>query len=301
LIHRGNSSVVRSWHFVHSDHESPLCSADQQGECRSIGERVSVITRLGSQLLVAHGPTVSYVSTSKWTPTVTCGGRGLQSVSAFAVDAFSSAMLHIAYADGRVLLYRAKSGIDNQKSSCRVMHQLLPPDESEQSASVAAVSRGFVVTASANKLNIFNTTFVASDTPPRLVVSKQLSFSSKGDSKNGTNFFFSASSPALVGSASEVLFVHSFDTHVSAFESLIKYEPQGRDVAWMRMPIIFVGLIVVFGYQIMKRNGSTQPRGYGSVGSGGGNTPDFGGAEMQRILEQMGRSQAGGGLHSHRD
>ena len=33
-------------------------------------------------------------------------------------------------------------------------------------------------------------------------------------------------------------------------ESLLRYDPPDRDISWMRMPILFVGLIVVFGFQI---------------------------------------------------
>ncbi|KAK7249246.1 hypothetical protein SO694_00046276 [Aureococcus anophagefferens] len=60
-----------------------------------------------------------------------------------------------------------------------------------------------------------------------------------------------------------------------ASSSLLRYDPPDRDISWMRMPILFVGLIVVFGFQILRKNG---------------------GGSAARMAERMGRNGEGGDM-----
>lgn len=113
-----------------------------------------------------------------------------------------------------------------------------------------------------------------------------------GESENGTELALptgtgrvSLSVSHTTGlSSSEVLVSVSCASHVSVFESLLPYSVPTNDITWLRMPLLFVGLVVVFGWQFMRsRKGG---------GGGGGGGQDF----SQFDMDELARSMGGGGM-----
>ena len=259
LVHRGNGSTVKSL---------------------ALDGSIQGIAKAGSSIIVGHGSKVSYVSPHKWSSTYACDGGPSQVVRAFAPQ--DGGLLYVAYDDGHVLLFRPKTSKDTR--SCRVLHQVLPP--SAAPSSVVTTSRGFIATASyGSRVTVHNT-------------SSHSATSKLFDEPNATRFFFTATT---VPSSSEVLFVYAADNELRAFESLAKYEPphRGGDVAWMRMPILIVGVLVVFGYQILQKNNrrssgfpSSRYPGGGSSKGGGFAPPDA--AEFERLVKHLERDSGGG-------
>ena len=56
--------------------------------------------------------------------------------------------------------------------------------------------------------------------------------------------------------APEVVLAVREDSTITVYESLLKHEPPlPADVAWMRVPILLIGLVVVFGVQVFRGGG----------------------------------------------
>ena len=99
-------------------------------------------------------------------------------------------------------------------------------------------------------------------------------------------------------SMQEVLFAYDDGAGgVRVLESLLRYDPPDRDISWMRMPILFVGLIVVFGFQILRKNGGGRGGGaFGKLGGGRGGISDVDMDAINQMAERMGRNGEGGDM-----
>ncbi|KAH8076793.1 hypothetical protein JL721_818 [Aureococcus anophagefferens] len=229
---------------------------------------ITALKRSGSAFAVADGAVVRFVSSSRWrlSPAV-CRGPPA-TVSDVAFDALNPGVLHVAYETGELLAFntRARQG-DGGAPACRLTTKL--PSFPHVAPPKLATTKGF--------LRLANESDAA---PPHT---------------------FAASFVAGM-SMQEILFAYDDGAGqgaggVRVLESLLRYDPPDRDISWMRMPILFVGLIVVFGFQILRKNGGGRGGGaFGKLGGGRGGISDVDMDAINQMAERMGRNGEGGDM-----
>ena len=252
---------------------------------------ITALKRSGSAFAVADGAVVRFVSSSRWrlSPAV-CRGPPA-TVSDVAFDALNPGVLHVAYETGELLAFntRARQG-DGGAPACRLTTKL--PSSPHVAPPKLATTKGFLVSSSAHFLAIHNTT-VPGPGGYRLVAAQRLA----NESDAAPPHKFAASFVAGM-SMQEVLFAYDDGAGgVRVLESLLRYDPPDRDISWMRMPILFVGLIVVFGFQILRKNGGGRGGGaFGKLGGGRGGISDVDMDAINQMAERMGRNGEGGDM-----
>jgi hypothetical protein len=252
---------------------------------------ITALKRSGSAFAVADGAVVRFVSSSRWrlSPAV-CRGPPA-TVSDVAFDALNPGVLHVAYETGELLAFntRARQG-DGGAPACRLTTKL--PSSPHVAPPKLATTKGFLVSSSAHFLAIHNTT-VPGPGGYRLVAAQRLA----NESGAAPPHKFAASFVAGM-SMQEILFAYDDGAGaVRVLESLLRYDPPDRDISWMRMPILFVGLIVVFGFQILRKNGGGRGGGaFGKLGGGRGGISDVDMDAINQMAERMGRNGEGGDM-----
>ncbi|KAJ1450472.1 hypothetical protein M885DRAFT_532354 [Pelagophyceae sp. CCMP2097] len=225
---------------------------------------VSLILRAGSAFAIADGPAVIFVSASKLTLLRTSCKGPAADVTAMAYDALAASMLYVGYANGDVVSFntRAKSADTSSNAPACSLAQKLPGAAHSGPVDLAAV-RGFLISSSQSALAIHNATTKGL----RLVATKQFKVADQTPLSK-THFTASFSHGMHM---SEVLLARQFSSGaVRVYESLLLYEPPTSDVAWLRVPILIVGLAVVFGFQLLRNKGPGGGGGGGFAGGGNG-------------------------------
>lgn len=248
---------------------------------------ISSIERSGNIFAVAHGPSVSLFSASKWTVLQQCPD-GPATVSALAFD--TSSYLHAAYSSGDMLVFttrggggrstasqREHKGIKDRQassSSCKLHHKLPKSAHGSNGVVGLASSRGFLISVDdTGSIAVHNTTFLSRRAPRHVystaaAAKEEISSEATEATPSKKRVLFAGSHLLLrVSSTTEVVFGCLAKDRLVLYESLFRYDPQQRDIGWMRMPIILVGVVVVFLYQVLRQR--KPPRSSSSYYGGG--------------------------------
>ena len=130
--------------------------------------------------------------------------------------------------------------------------------------------RGFLISSSSTHIAVHNT---SSSSPEHyyLVGAKAVS------SKKARDLRATVVSGMY---APEVVLAFREDAQIKVYESLLKHEPPlPADVAWMRVPLLLIGLVVVFGVLVFRGGG-----GGGRRRGRGGLSP----SDMHRLNQMAG-------------
>ena len=238
----------------------------------SLNLTASSLTRAGSTFAAASDNVVRFVSAGRWqTMAVECRGPP-SPVSDVVFDPLRPELVHVAYETGTILTFRKPPVYDYDdvvsERQCRLAGKL--PQTPHSSEVKLAVVRGFLISSSSTHIAVHNT---SSSSPEHyyLVGAKAVSPKKARDLR------------ATVVSgmyAPEVVLAVREDSTIRVYESLLKHEPPlPADVAWMRVPILLIGLVVVFGVQVFRGGG-----GGGRRRGRGGLSP----SDMDRLNQMAG-------------
>ena len=163
-------------------------------------------------------------------------------------DPLRPELVHVAYESGTILTFRKPPVYDYDdvvsERQCRLAGKL--PQTPHTSSVKLAVVRGFLISSSSTHIAVHNT---SSSSPEHyyLVGAKAVS------PKKARDLELTVVSGMY---APEVVLAFREDSPIKVYESLLKHEPPlPADVAWMRVPILLIGLVVVFGVQVFRGGG----------------------------------------------
>ena len=263
------------------------------------------IAKSGLTIAVGVGPDVLFINVVKFDKIVTtCTGVPGNDVLSLAFDALSPNFLYVGLTGGDVLVFNTKhrpqadgsaalaasaasaggnvrdsSSSNNAATICKLVYKAPRPPSARRSAapsSFLVALRGYVLVGGAknNAIVVWNATTVK-DGGARYM------FESEGPAE-ATQIYEKwqlASSSGSGAKIDNVLFaVKESDERITIFSHLLPYAPPNSDVTWMRVPLIFVGIFIVFGYNYVKKNGVP---GFGRAGRRG--MPQMSPAELEAL------------------
>lgn len=237
----------------------------------------TVIARASSTLAVADKSVVRFVSAGRWSLiSVECRGPP-STISDVVFDPLRPELVHVAYVSGEILTFRKppQYGYDDDERDrqCRLIGKV--PSSPHASLVKLAALRGFLVSASSSHVAVHNTS--ASPEHYYLVGSKAVTGKKTDLRATVVSGMYSP----------EVLLAFKEDNTIALYESLLKHEPPAPpDVSWMRVPILLIGLVVVFGVQVFRGGTKRQARGRGGLST----------SEMDQLNQMAGLMGGGAGF-----
>mmetsp|Transcript_3712 Transcript_3712/g.10882 ORF Transcript_3712/g.10882 Transcript_3712/m.10882 type:complete len:631 (-) Transcript_3712:224-2116(-) len=281
----------------------------QQGAARDI-------RRSGTLLAVAEDRGVVFVSATKLTfSKIFCKG-GQSPVTSIAFDVLSPTTLYVAFENGDVVVFNSKA--KSEKSvTCRKTLKI--PHTADAGTGVRLwTTRGYLLATSARwGLQVYNTTSVR-ELGIRLVGRSSPSPLQSNDGAApaaAVSVVPGLRVPEVLVAVDSIAAIGSFLAGPDAsgepsppsgpgesfqlFDALLPYDPPTNDISWLRMPMLLGGLVIVFGYQMLR---GKRPRG-GRRGRRGGRGSS-GGRGMDDIdvgdLDETFDSDAGAGFDMSR-
>jgi len=252
------NAVVKSIMFVasrSSELGKVILVADNEGHIRQYlkngtlakvletGEPIQTMIKAGQYTAFASGPDVHFLSTSRFKQMegYSCSGT-MSGVTSLIADYSNSGVLFAGLESGDVLAFATRRKED---TTCRLMQKL--PARVASSARVAAV-RGYLLATAGNTLTVYNTSDV-NELGIRWV------FDHKLPDCEGGSLSFSLPYP-LISKTAEVITAMTSEcqpNEVVIHEAILPYHHHEIDIRWMRLPLLGLGLLCVFGYQWWKR------------------------------------------------
>jgi hypothetical protein len=305
------------------------------------------IKKTGSSLAIAESGGVSFISSSRFTfGQVYCKG-GMSPVVSMVYDVLSPGMLYVGFQSGDVVLYNTKAKND-KSTVCTKMYKLPTTGgtngvrlHAARGYVLATTYEGISIFNSTHLresgVRLIAKKATASATAAEAAGGDAAKEGRKGKDKKGgrdkgtkvgktavscEHLAIPPASVSWVAGAKlpEVLVVlptsdrsctgagGSGEDNLELFEALLPYNPVSTDISWMRMPMLFGGLIIVFGWQFFKGKkgggggggfGGGRGRGRGGRGGGGFDMDDLpegmeGMMGMQGMQGMQGMGMGGG-------
>ena len=277
---------------------------------KSLPLPASTLVKSGQNIAVGQGSSVKFFASGRRdiNPAMqsSCEGIAGTSVMTLAFDALIPSYMYVGLDNGDVLAFSTKyrGGNDSgEKAYCKLLYKLGTDGSSVLGAKDGIHSmKGYVVATTTNgDLAVWNTTnvreqgarfFLSSGSvsdPLSSVSSSPSFFSSLTGSVSGSASIFQPAVAVSTGSGSKIENPYLASRRGSAivvYAHILPYHHSTMgDVAWMRIPLMFVGIIIVFGWNWWNRKN----RGRKSMKGDFSDFSDFKG------LAGMGRGGGGGG------
>ena len=254
---------------------------------------IRAMEKSASSVAVAQGRQVSFYNPGRQEMLkYSCHG-GVGNIISLAYDKIMTHILYAGSDNGAIYAFNTRSR-GKTSQACALIHQIL-----SNSTSRLLTSKGYLLAFGGNELNLFNVSSIMGVVTPRLIATQMF-----GASQNDTEGFAALSdvgsrspleSAFVVGSGASQECTGNNDVcptlRVGVFSTLLRWEPPGNgtDIGWIRMPLMIIGILCVFGYQML---GNRRVGRGGMMESmrGAGLNP----GEMEELKNVIGRYQGGG-------
>jgi hypothetical protein len=261
------------------------------------GSEVTAMAKAGPSVALGVGPDVHFVSATKLDKVVSvCPGIIDTVITSLQYDVLTPSYLYAGLNTGDVLVFNTKhrqsddSG-NTGRSMCKLIHKA--PKSRDAGAPGTADHlfgiKGYVMAgfSSSNSVAVWNTTDVR-ENGARSVIGHEVT------TAKATKMWDVVSSEGAGNKIENLLFgLMVADDKIVVYEHLLPHHYHYSDISWLRVPLVLVGIGLVFFYNYWNKGGKKSRRGgnpfaemegmggFGGLGGrGGGGGDDFGGGGL---------------------
>lgn len=237
------------------------------------GLSVSSMTRTGAMVAFSIGRRIEFVSLAstdqaKAQLDVVCVGV-VSPITSLAYDTMSTALLWASTAAGDMLVFNTKfqaaamAASSRQEMTCRLQHNIASRAASSLERGAIRTVKGYAIALAGTTLSVINATGIA-DSSIEYAFDKPMTGEFGNHSGAGQRAIVATAAVGpRTGAASLLAMSEEGGGKVILYESLLPYNPPVFDIGWLRTILLVGGVVVVVGYQVMKRRGSSSQGGVG--------------------------------------